>query len=162
MSENIENLEMAEKEGAENANMSKVGFSFEYVLTQIEEIRKQMEYLNEVITKLADIEASSAGWDGDISGDGNNIVIPSDTATPAKAQALTEIVRCRETTNQQMLRMYEKMLDKLTGGSIESQVERGKWEAITHLADIACHEDDFASERAEMLDSIRQILRENK
>ncbi len=47
--------------------------------------------------------------DGD-SGDGDS---PGNILGQAKAQAFGDIVRCRETTNQQLLKLYEKMYDDL-------------------------------------------------
>ncbi len=167
MSENVENIEKVEK--VENIEEVKVNtsvptYTVEYILSQIAEIQRQTAYLNEAINKLADIEPADIGWAGDIGGEGNdiNITLPPDTSVTAKAQALTDIVRCRETTNQQMLRIYEKMFDNLTLSKQNASLEADKWSTICRLADVACNDDDFASERAEMLDSIRQILRENK
>ena len=39
---------------------------------------------------------------------------PGDIAGQEKAKAIGEIVRCREATNQQALKFYEKMYDDLT------------------------------------------------
>ncbi len=140
MSENIENQE------------AKVTYSVEYILTQIAEIQNETAYLNEALAKLStmsDGDSGGAGSTGNILG-------------AEKAKSFGDIVRCRETTNQQMLRMYEKMYDNLTTSKQSANSEADKWNTICKLADIACNGDDFASERAEMLDSIRQILRENK
>ena len=115
------------------------------------EIQSETAYLYETLTKLA---AMSDGDSGDCGAPGNIL-------GQEKAKAFGDIVRCRETTNQQLLKMYEKMLDSIISekSSFDNAV---KWNAIQKLADVATNEDDFASERAEMLDSIRQILRENK
>ncbi len=78
-------------------------YTVEYILLQMAEIQIQTICLNEVLTQL------SAMSDGD-SGDGGS---PGNIQGQAKAQALGDIVRCRETTNQQVLTMYEKMLDRL-------------------------------------------------
>ena len=44
-------------------------------------------------------------------------------AVQAKSQAVTEIVKARETTNQQLIRLYEKMYDNIIGqGSANSKV----------------------------------------
>ncbi len=161
MSENIKKVEATEEVKTETNSPA---YTVEYILSQIAEIQKQTAYLNEAINKLAEIEPATVGWTGDIGGEGNdiNISLPPDTSVTAKAQALTDIVRCRETTNQQMLRMYEKMLDNLTVSKQATSAETDKWNTISKLADIACNDDDFASERSDMLDTIRQILRENK
>ena len=38
---------------------------------------------------------------------------PGDIAGQARAQAVADICRCRETTNQQLIRLYEKMYDDM-------------------------------------------------
>ena len=130
---------------------TKVTYSVEYILAKMTEIQSETAYLYETLTKLA---AMSDGDSGDCGAPGNIL-------GQEKAKAFGDIVRCRETTNQQLLKMYEKMLDSIISekSSFDNAV---KWNAIQKLADVATNEDDFASERAEMLDSIRQILRENK
>ncbi len=140
MSENIENQE------------AKVTYSVEYILTKIAEIQSETAYLNEALAKLSTMS------DGD-SGDPGS---PGNILGAEKAKSFGDIVRCRETTNQQMLKMYEKMLDNLTVSKQAASIESEKWNTISKLADIACNDDDFASERSDMLDTIRQILRENK
>ncbi len=140
MSENIENQE------------AKVTYLVEYILTKIAEIQNETAYLNEALAKLSTM---SDGDSGDPGSSGNIL-------GAEKAKSVGEIVRCRETTNQQMLRMYEKMYDNLTTSKQSANLEADKWNTICKLADIACNGDDFASERADMLDSIRQILKENK
>ncbi len=146
MSENIDKIEIVQD------NNNKPQYTVEYILLQMEEIQKQTSYLNEAIAKL------SAMGDGDSGNAGS----PGNILGAEKAKAFGDIVRCRETTNQQMLRMYEKMFDNLTISKQSASLEVDKWNTICRLADIACNDDDFASERAEMLDSIRQIIRENK
>ena len=69
-----------------------------YVLEQIERISKDTEYLYNTIQKL-----------GEISHEG----IPGDIAGRAKAETLGNVVKYREETNQQLLKMYEKMYDDL-------------------------------------------------
>ena len=41
----------------------------------------------------------------------------------AKAQALANIIQYRETTNQQLLRLYEKMYEDLRGEKIDTKYE---------------------------------------
>lgn len=69
-----------------------------YVLEQIEKISSQTEYLNNTIQGLSKMP---------------NTENPGDVGAQAKAQALGDVVRCRETTNQQLLTLYEKMYDDL-------------------------------------------------
>lgn len=121
-------------------------YNIEYILSQIAKIQEQTEYLNNALEKLSqmgDGESGNPGSPGNIQGQ-------------AKAQAICDIVRCRETTNQKMLSLYEKMYDDL-----KPLNENKKLDVLEKLAQIAANTDDFASEKSEMLDYIRQIFKEN-
>ncbi len=121
-------------------------YTVEYILSQLAEIQKQTAHLHECMVKLSEVQSGG----------------PEDIGAQAKAQALSDIVRCRETTNQQMLAIYEKLLDRLINGMTEMQ----KWSAIQAIAGLAQIEGDESDEhmeaRANIIDSFRQILRENK
>lgn len=85
-----------------------------YVLAQIENIAAQTAYLNETVSELGKMFAATPV-----------AYAPPDIAGQAKAKALGDIVRCRETTNQQLLKFYEKVYDdlnlvKLSDGLIAS------------------------------------------
>lgn len=130
----------------EENEMEECTYSIEYILSQIAKIQEQTEYLNTAIEKLSlmgDGESGDPGSPGNIQGQ-------------AKAQAIGDIVRCRETTNQKMLSLYEKMYDDL-----RPENSNRKLDVLEKLAQIAANTDDFACEKSEMLDSIRQIFREN-
>ena len=73
------------------------------ILVRIASIVNQTSYISEVA------EALKAMGDGD-SGDCG---APGNLMGQAKAEALGAIVATRETTNQQILRLYEKMYDDL-------------------------------------------------
>ncbi len=94
MSEQTMQNNVSENQVAENVKAANGKYSMEYCLEQIERIGSQAEYLNQVITELRQM---------DNNGDG----------ACTKAMALSDIVKCRETTNQQILRFYEKMYDDL-------------------------------------------------
>ncbi len=143
MSENIEKIEKVEE-----TKIAVTNYTIDYILVKIAEIQSQTEYLNQSISELSKVRSEG----------------PEDIGAAEKAKALADVVRCRETTNQQILKLYEKMYDNMSGPDrgVKAEIELDKWNAISKLADVAYNHDDFASERAEMLDSIRQILRENK
>lgn len=82
---------------------STVEYSIPYILRQIAAIQLETAYLNEAIEKLAAMS----------DGDSGESYSPGNVAGVAKAEALRDVVRCRETTNQQLLRLYEKMYDDL-------------------------------------------------
>ena len=78
-------------------------YSIDYIISQIAKIQEQTEYLNkalEQLSQMSDGDSGSSGAPGNILGE-------------AKAQAIGDVVRCRETTNQQMLSLYEKMYHDL-------------------------------------------------
>ncbi len=134
------------------ASSADARYTVEYILSQIVALQNQTAYLQETIAKLAEMDDGTSGDPGS----------PGNLLGQAKANALGGIVTARETTTQQLLRLYEKMYDDLIHGVNSSAGEVDKWNAISKLADVALHDDDFASERSEMIDAIRQILRESK
>lgn len=91
MSENIiTNVE-------QNANENNQEITVKYILEQIEKIRSDSKYIYEALEKLESVIPSS----------------PADIGSQAKAQGIETVVQCRETTNQQMLKFYEKIYDDL-------------------------------------------------
>ena len=73
------------------------------ILNRINNIINQTSYIGEAY------EAFKTMGDGD-SGDCG---APGNIMGKAKAEAIASVVQCRETTNQQILRLYEKMYDDL-------------------------------------------------
>ncbi|MBQ3182229.1 MAG: hypothetical protein IJB57_01035 [Clostridia bacterium] len=103
MSENIVvNEEIGE---VVETKVESVELTVEYCIKQIREIQKQTEYLNDVILKLGDTYAAG----------------PEDIVGQARAQALCDVVKCRETTNQRLIAFYEKMYDNLCSTTPESK-----------------------------------------
>ncbi len=78
---------------------SKDPLTIKYVLDKTEQIIRDTEYIHTALEQLALMPKSD----------------PGDIAGQAKATAIGEVVRCREATNQQALRFYEKLYDDLTG-----------------------------------------------
>lgn len=72
--------------------------TIKYVLDKTEQIINDTEYIHSALEQLALMPKSD----------------PGDIAGEEKAKAIGEIVRCREATNQQALKFYEKMYDDLT------------------------------------------------
>lgn len=77
------------------------------IVTRINNIVNQSSYIS------AACEALSAMGNGDSGEPG----APGNVMGASKAEALAEVVRCRETTNQQILRIYEKIYDDLLRSS---------------------------------------------
>ena len=93
---------LEDNEMSENIKSESI-YSIDYIISQIAKIQEQTEYLNkalEQLSQMSDGDSGSSGAPGNILGE-------------AKAQAIGDVVRCRETTNQQMLSLYEKMYDDL-------------------------------------------------
>ena len=99
--------ELEDKKMTEESKTKSV-YNIEYILSQIAKIQEQTDYLNNALEKLSQM--------GD--GDSGNPGAPVNIQGQAKAQAMGDIVRCRETTNQKMLSLYEKMYDDLSGKKV--------------------------------------------
>lgn len=130
----------------EKENMEQGGrkYSMQYCLEQIERIGHQTEYLNQAIADIRQL--------------GNNDI------SCAKAMALSDIVKCRETTNQQMLHFYEKMYDDLKGPTAVDTVSQKSHlqEQLLKIMDKTLENGDFtADEISDMFngafDAIRHI-----
>ena len=69
-----------------------------YILSQIEKIRQENEYIYKALETLSGIE----------SGQG-----PGDVAGQGKAIGIADTVKCREATNQKLIAFYEKLYDDI-------------------------------------------------
>lgn len=103
----------------------------DYILAKIDSIADDTTYLKDAAARLGDMNAAG----------------PGDIAGQAKAQALGDIVRCRETTNQRLIELLSKMYEDTRPPRNERAA------ALEALASMA-QNDDFASG----LDDIRHIL----
>lgn len=75
----------------------------EDILTRINNIINQTSYIGEAFQALTAMS----------DGDSGNPGCPGNIAGAAKANAIATVVQSRETTNQQILRLYEKMYDDM-------------------------------------------------
>ena len=89
-------IEMEGKQMSENTNSK---LTINYLLDQIEKISNETGYLHEVIKALDNMD---------------NAGVPGDMTGSSKAEALASVVKCRETTNQQLLSVYTQMYMTLT------------------------------------------------
>ena len=80
-----------------------------WLLQQIAAIQSDMEYLKEGFAQLAQMNVGGKTAPDE----------PEDVAGQAKANALRDIICSREATNQQLLRLYEKMYNDLFHASAE-------------------------------------------
>ena len=107
--------------------------TMEYLLAKIDEIASQTEYLHDAVEKLGQMKTGNG---------------PGDVAGEAQARALGDIVRCRETTNQQLLKLYEKMYDDLKPKPSERLM------ALERLSTLITANENFAGDT----DDLRHIL----
>ena len=84
-------------------NDNKVELS--WLLQQIAAIQSDTEYLKDGMSQLFQMGV----------GDSGESYSPGNILGQAKAQALEGMIQGRETTNQKLLRLYEKMYDDLMG-----------------------------------------------
>lgn len=104
----------------EDKNMSNTETVFgkmtvEDILSRINNIINQTSYIGEACESLAAMGDGDSGQPG----------CPGNLMGSAKANAIAMVVQCRETTNQQILRLYEKMYDDLlrVNGLVAAQPE---------------------------------------
>lgn len=110
-------------------------FNVDYVLNQIEQIVKNNDYIHDALDQLASMPIGAQ----------------------EKAKAIGEIVRCRETTNQQALELYEKMYNDLIPH--EESTQNKALEMLTSITrEMAFYETEQGAEiLSNMLDTIRHI-----
>lgn len=117
--------------------------TMDYVLSKIEAIRMDTAHLHEAIAALQDTPAAAS---------------PGDIAGQEKAKALGDIVRCRETTNQQLLKLYEKMYDDLKNTDKAEDIRHTMLNTVTNLTTL-CDDIDELPHILEQLGSIFDTLR---
>ncbi len=79
-------------------------YTIPYILQQIATIQADIGYVSAALEQLSKISDGNSGNPGS----------PGDIAGEAKAKAIRDVIIHREETNQQLLRLYEKMYDDLT------------------------------------------------
>ena len=103
--------------------------TMEYLLAKIDEIAAQTAYLHDAIEKLGQMKTGNG---------------PGDVAGEAQAHAIGDVIRCRETTNQQLLKLYEKMYDDLKPKPSE------RLEALHQLSALITANENFAGDTNEL------------
>lgn len=117
-----------------------------YVLERIEAIRTDTAHLHEAIDALKNTAM------GPLSGD---------IAGQEKAKALGDIVRCRETTNQQLLKLYEKMYDDLKNQGKQAEerdIRQTMLNTVTNITTL-CDDMDELPNILEQLSNIFDTMR---
>lgn len=101
----MEEKQLIDMETGEVLENGSSKMTLDYVLGQIEKIAADTAHLEsafEVLEKMDDGDSGDPGCPGNILGQ-------------AKAQAIADVVRSREATNQQLIAFYQKMYDDLKG-----------------------------------------------
>ena len=101
MTENTVEVKMAEEPA------SKI-LSIDYILAQIEKIVENTAYIESALGSLASVESVS----------------PGDIGAEEKAKGIADVVKCRETTNQQLLAFYTKVFNDLTAPKKDPLTEK--------------------------------------
>lgn len=99
------------KTGTESISVESI--SVESILARIDKIISDTGYLQETIRSLNQLSPSP---------ESSEPYAPGDIAGQAKAEALSDVVKCRETTNQQILRFLEKMYDDIKPKELSSDM----------------------------------------
>ena len=120
-------------------------YTLDYALEQIERIAASTAHLDDVLSELRQMDTA-----------------PGDVGSQAKAEALGDVVRCRETTNQQLLAFYFKMVEDLKPKQPDYTELKLKVldNAIGNLSNLS-YSDYANASNSEIIESIRQIFREN-
>ncbi len=79
------------------------GLTMAYILSRLDEILRDTQYIRDSLSILTAIPSNS----------GDECGSPGDIAGKAKAEAIGSSVKSRETTNQQLIKLYEKMYDDI-------------------------------------------------
>lgn len=127
-------LEDSDMQNIDN-NLDTNKLTMNYVLEQIEKVAQQTDYLMEAIEKLGQMPVGNG---------------PDDVAGSAKAEALGTVVKCRETTNQQLLKFYERLYDDLKERTPEKSIMMNRFEEMAEFLK-SLNKDEFSEETWETI-----------
>lgn len=96
-----ENKNVIAEAAVEPATEQPQKLTVNYVLEQIEKIQNQTDHIGMALAALGNMVPKS------------NTTVP-DVSGAEQAEAIAEVVESRETTNQKLIALYEKMYDDLT------------------------------------------------
>ena len=134
-----ENIATTAEAVATEENVSKT-LSIDYVLAQIEKIVDNTAYITEALNSLKDVRV---GGPGDIGAEG-------------KARGIADVVKCRETTNQQLLAFYTKAFNDLTAPKKDPLTEKMELVRNLHLSTLQELKEFYSEE--ELLERADTIL----
>lgn len=131
MDTNINNSNINEQDTPKDATM-------EYVLSRIDNIIAHTEYLQSALSTIEKIQNADSQYD---------------STGEAKANAVASAILSRETTNQQVLKLLEKMYDDLKPAKYSQSEDVAK---LAQLSDMLCNfpPDVAAKLMAQAIDAI--------
>ena len=91
------------------------------ILQRLDKIHADTAHLDKAITALEGIAQTTSG----------------DIAGKAKAEAMGDVVKCRETTNQQLIGLYKQMYEDIRGPSTSDDIQ--KMAQLRQVAEILQH-----------------------
>ncbi len=110
-----------------------------YILSQIEKIAADNAHITDALSQLNELKAAG----------------PGDICGQSKADAIAHVVDAREETNRRLLSFYEMLYRDIAKDTL------GKNTMAEQLISIIADEMN-PDTKSDMLDTVRQILRENK
>jgi len=118
--------ETTEPKVAANENSAENSFSLDKVLQSIDKIINDKEYINSAISELRQMDITGSG----------------DIGSAGKAKAIGKIVKEREITNRQTLKILEKMYDDLKPQKPDDETAK-----LMHITDaISKYPPEFAAD----------------
>ena len=120
--------------------------SIDYVLAQIEKIVENTAYITAAMDSLNSVQS----------------VGPGDIGAEEKAKGIADVVRCRETTNQQLLAFYTKVFNDLTAPKKDPLTEKMelirsiRLSTLQELKEFYC-EDDLVERADSVLSEISSL-----
>ena len=135
MNDNINNID--------KANEPKSLFTMDYCLSQIAKVQTDSTYLKDYFAELSKVAEC------------NNEFVAQE-----RMKALVDAVRCRETTNQQMLEFYNKMYDDLRPATMQDKVAvvKNVFESISNSIANNCESEDVFAALSDIADKIKDLV----
>ncbi len=123
-------------------------FTLQYILRQIEKIREDTQHIYDALKMLDGVESQG----------------PGDLGAQGKANGIATVVKCRETTNQQLLNFYEKIYNDIKGAAFEEMTQKVNIakasfdHVLAHLSDMNLTPDDRFAAVGEITEQISELV----
>lgn len=121
---------------------AKIELTMEYILSRIDSIMMDNSHIHKAIEAIRDMKINDSGDS-------------SDNGDFARGEAISTAVKSRETTNQQLIKLFEKMYDDLKPQKIG--LREKALEVVEKTLNHTGLGDDIKSGLSETLEAIRHI-----